>query len=176
MATNPTWTRFTKMWKTIVYPVIEKNIEVEHVDHYTFDEEYEVVTKADIDTNLIYNLINQIQAALETKGYVVSNWKNKLTIEGRDEYDPIIDISIYEIEYDDDVYLYDWDDTRWADWDEPKDEFGFNLSYSTWIKEHGIKDTYDDIGKAPKNVQKSYCEYCRATDYNRLGVSIIYAE
>ena len=176
MALYPTWTRFTKMWKNIVYPVLKNNINIEYVDHYTSNEEYEIATNDDISTNVIYNLVNQIQVALETRGYIVTNWKNKLTIEGKGRYDPIIDISLYEVECEDYSYLYDWDDTRWADWNEPKDEFGFTLKYSNWIKERGIKDTYENIGKAPKKVQKSYCEYCRANEYNRLGIDIIYAE
>lgn len=177
MAIYPTWSRFTKMWKNIVYPVIKKNLNIKYVDHYTSDEEYEIATLDKLNTEVIRNLVNQIQIALESKEYIVDNWETKLTIKGKDYYDPIIEISLYEIEYEDEMYLYEWDDTRWAIYsNEPQDENGFTLSYSNWIKEHGIKDTYEDIRKAPKNVQDSYCEYCRATECSRLGVDIIYAE
>lgn len=178
----PTWNRFLKIWKTIVFPVIKQSVNVVSYDKPTTDEEYEVTTRDNVDAAKIYSILDQIQDVLISKGYDVELDKDAgldgcdITINGKDRYDPEIGISMYIAElYDDDI-LYSWDDARWADWDEEQDDFGFKLSYSKWIKDNGIVDKYDNILKAPKKVQKSYCEWVRSVDDTRLWISIIYAE
>lgn len=181
MATiHPTWSRFLKMWKQVVYPVITKNINVYSWDQPSFDEEYEITTTDIVDNAKITSIINQIQEALISRGYNVTNWEGKedcdLTINGKDRYAPSIDISISVYELEDDVIL-DWDDGRWTTWvDEPQDEFGFKPDYSKWIKEHGIIDTYENIRRAPSDVQESYCDWVRSTDFTRLWITITYVE
>lgn len=182
MAIYPTWTRFTKLWKTIIYPVIRQNVNIEYLDKPTTDEEYEISTKDTIDDTKLSSIINQIQDDLISKGYDVTDWHGDdedcdLTINGKDRYAPQIDISLFTSELDNDEILHGWDDSRFAEnWNDPQDDFGFNLSYSKWIKDHGIIDNYDNIRKAPKNVQKSYCDWVRSTDYTRLWVRITYVE
>ena len=181
MAIYPTWQRFTKMWKTIIFPIIKKNINVYSWDQPSNDEEYEITTKDIIDDAKLDNIINQIQEDLISRGYDVTNWAGKedsdLTVNGKDTYAPQIDITLFTSELDDDEILYSWDDSRFAEnWNDPRDDFGFNLSYSKWIKDHNIKDTYDNILKAPKKVQRSYCDWVRSTDYTRLWIRIDYVE
>lgn len=182
MAIYPTWQRFTKLWKTAIYPVIKQNINIEYLDKPTTDEEYEISTKDIVDDIKLNDIINQLQNDLISKGYNVTNWHGDnedcdLTINGKDRYAPQIDISLFTSELDNDEILYGWDDSRFAEnWNDPQDDFGFNLSYSKWIKDHNIIDNYDNILKTPKKVQESYCDYIRSTDYTRLWVRIIYVE
>lgn len=203
MSIYPTWTRFTKLWKTVIYPVIRQNVNIEYFDKPTTDEEYEIATKDTIDDAKIANLVDKIKSALLAKDYNVVTageitnpydgiWEDEddeddyeddydsdydLIIQGKDRYAPEIDISLFTSELDNDEILYGWDDSRFAEnWKDPQDDFGFNLNYSKWIKDHNIIDNYDNILKAPKEVQKSYCDWVRSTDFTRLWVRIIYAE
>ena len=181
-AIYPTWARYIKMWKQIVYPVIAKNVDVYSWDKPSTDEEYEISTKDIIDEAKLNDIINQLQNDLISKGYDVTDWHGNdedcdLTINGKDRYAPQIDISLFTSELDNDEILYGWDDSRFAEnWNDPQDDFGFNLSYSKWIKDRGITDNYDNIRKAPEEVKKSYCDWVRSTDFTRLWISIIYAE
>lgn len=177
MALYPTWERYLKLWKTVIRPVVQQNINVEYIDSATPDEEYDISTKDIIDDSLISNLSNQISEALLAKGYIASFDKDwNIIINGKDDWAPYIEINIFSYVEDDDTILYGGDDYRAAAWGEPQDDFGFNLEYSNWIKERGLVDTYDDIRKAPKEIQKAYCDYCRAIDYNRLCIRITYVE
>jgi len=181
MAIYPTWQRFTKLWKTVIYPVIDRNVDIFYLDQPTVDEEYEVNTKDPIDDTKLNDIINQLQNELISKGYDVTDWRGEsddcdLTINGKDRYAPYIDISLFTSELDDDEILYGWDDSRWARWDAPQDDFGFKLEYSQWLKDHGIVDNYENIRKAPKNVQKSYCDWIKSTDDTHLWVRIEYVE
>jgi len=202
MAIYPTWQRYLKLWKTVIYPVIKQNIDIEYLNKPTTDEDYEISTKDTIDDAKLAGLVDKIKNALLAKDYNVvavgeitnpykGVWYDEdeddyeddydsdcdLTIKGKDEYAPQIDISLFTSELDDDEILYGWDDSRFAEnWSDPQDDFGFNLSYSKWIKDHNIKDNYENIHKAPKTVQKSYCDWVRSTDYTRLWVRITYVE
>ena len=174
----PTWNRFTKLWKTVIYPELKRNIDISSWDQPSVDEEYEVSTKDVIDDTKISILLDNLQEALIAKGYDVDydSYDDEIVIKGADRYAPEIRISISTFELDDDVIL-DWDDSRWTTWvDEPQDDFGFNLRYSEWIKDHGIVDTYENIRRAPDDVQESYCDWIRSTDFTRLWITLTYVE
>jgi hypothetical protein len=177
MALYPTWQRYLKLWKTVIRPIVKQNINVEYIESATPDEEYDISTKDTINNSLISNLSNQIFDALLAKDYSPSFDKDwNIIINGKDDWAPYIEINIFSYVDDDDTILYGGDDLRGAAWGEPQDDFGFNLKYSTWMKERGLVDNYDNIRKAPKEIQKAYCDYCRAIDFNHLCIRLDYVE
>lgn len=174
MAIYPTWNRFLKLWKTVIYPTIKQNVNVVSYDAPTPDEDYIITIDRTVDEALIINLIDKIKVALESTGYDVDKWRRKddadLTIQGknRDYWAPCIDISLFKDTLEDDEIL-SWDDDRWND-----AGTAFQESYVQWLADNNAVDKYDSIWDAPRKIQKLYCNWVRSRDENnRFSVRII---
>lgn len=160
MALYPTWSRFLKLWKSIIYPVIKETVNVEYCSKlygevYNVDV-YDKLTEADSEF-----LISQIQSALVSKGYEVAldhDDNSDLTILSKDDdmWAPYICINIDIYEYDDDEIL-EMDDQRFNGWD-------FNPDYIDFISARGLSDNYDNIRKAPEELKIAYCDWVRHAD------------
>lgn len=173
MAIYPTWNRFLKLWKTIIYPTIKQNVKVIGSERVTHDEEYLLTIDRPVDEALIIELIDKIKYALEAAGYEVDKWDRNddsdLTIQGKnhDLWAPCVDISLYEYTLEDDLIL-DWDDERWNN-----AGTDFQESYKQWLIDNNAKDNYENIWDAPRKIQKLYCEWVRSQDEgNRFYVDI----
>ena len=104
--TYPTWSRFINLWKTVILPVIKRNINIYSWDRLSEAEEYEITTEDTIDDIVLSNILDQIEDGLFAEGYVLSDENSglygcDLTIEGENSYSPKIGISVYIIEEDD---------------------------------------------------------------------------
>jgi hypothetical protein len=170
MAIYPTYQRFLKLWKSVIFPVIKKNVPVFSYFHVC-DETYTVDINTELTQYDMEALISVIQSALIAKGYEVEpnyDYNATLTIlsKDRDTFAPCIDLNINFFEYEDDEIL-EMDDQRFKDWD-------FNSDYIDFISARGLSDNYDNIRKAPTKLKKAYCDWVRESDnMSHLWVEII---
>lgn len=163
----PSWSVYTKLWKSIILPTLKKTVPINNIEHYSIDEDYLVYIDDPVDDSLINTVLDNIQDALVAAQFDVTrdfseNAEFDLTIEGKDRntYAPCICINVYPEELDDDDILQ-WDDARWNS--EDIMDNSFKPSYQEWLDNLGLVDNYyDGILKAPKAIKEAYCDWFRA--------------
>ena len=171
----PSWSVFTKLWKNTIFPVLKKNLTIESYEHVSSNEDYILSVTDVIDDRLISNLYTQVKQALEAKGFIVEQYNDELIMRGKSYYSPEITIAIFKNEPDDDTILYGYDDHRWNSPSQTFDDMTFNPSYQSWLDDRGLSDTADEISRAPKAVQRNYCDWVRSIT-NEIAIVINYAE
>lgn len=168
MAIYPTWQRYLKLWKTVVFPTLKRCLKITSYSN-VYDEIYTLNLTDKLSQPELDLLIAELKRALEEKGYNVSSEGMEdcdLVLEGKngDWWAPCITISVCNYEWEDDEIL-EWEDTlRWAS--DRIDEVNFKPSYVKFLEERNLVDNikYDKLRSAPRKLQKAYCDWVRSED------------
>ena len=172
----PTWNRFLKMWKSIILPVMNSNLDINQIEKPTNDEDYILSVNNNITDSLIDRLIVEVSNAIADQGYDVENYSGgeaDIIVKGREDFDPEIWISIFHNEPDDYEILDAWDDMRWNSDDIFDDSF--NPSYAQWLEDHNAVDTSSEIRKGTRAEKQLYCDWVRSK-INEIAITTRYVE